>query len=121
MTTLFEVAHFTERCLLFQHGEGTGGAAITFPSSVNLPLLKILCFNSLHPILHHSAHPHQSQSAPNHAAWVLHNISIQTNISTQFLLQSVYVGGGRGCARVCVCSAFFVCFVFYNTLCKLCW
>lgn len=71
MTILFEVAHFTERRLFFQHGEGTGDAAITFPSSVNLPLLKIISFNSLHPILHHSAHPHQSQSAPNHAAWVL--------------------------------------------------
>ena len=106
MTTLFEVAHFTERRLFFQHGEGTGRAAITFPSSVNLPLLKILSFNSLHRILHHFAHPHQSQSAPNHTAWVRHSISILTNISTQFLLQSVYV---CVCVHVRVCVCMCVC------------
>ena len=42
-----------------------------------------------------------------------HSISILTNISTQFLLQSV-------CACVCVWCVLFY-FIFYNTLCRLFW
>ena len=54
-----------------------------------------------------------------------HTIFILTNISTQFLLQSVYACVCV-CARVCVCicSAFFIFIfyhLFYNTLCKLFW
>ena len=48
---------------------------------------------------------------PNWKPSSSHSISILTNISTQFLLQSVYV---------CVFVVFFVC-VFNNTLCKLFW
>ena len=45
-----------------------------------------------------------------------HSISILTNISTQFLLQSVCV---CVCVCVCTCVCACVCFIyFYNTLCK---
>ena len=51
---------------------------------------------------------------PNWKPSCSHTISILTNISTQFLLQSM-------CVCVCVCSAFLFYFIFYNTLCKLFW
>ena len=50
---------------------------------------------------------------PNWKLSSCHSISILTNISTQFLLQSVCV-----CVCVCVFVVHFVRFIFYNTLCN---
>ena len=77
---------------------------------------------------------------PNWKPSSSHSISILTNISTQFLLQSVSVCVCvcvRACMRACVCvcaCVFVVCFYYYysfifiyifiyfnNTLCKLFW